>query len=246
MSKRNLDLDEYTFDVLSVDIFDTLLLRCRQSEIRRFRQLAAIQSERLKALGLDIDMKSIFISRLEVQNLVYRGLEMYRPQGDVHSSQIYGLQCSLLGIEQGAAAALCNAELDIEVRTLRPNDALLGAINAAKQNGKRIIAVSDTYLSADVIGDLVERVVGFNPLNRIYTSSDERATKHSGVLFDVVTEAEAVEPARMLHCGDNPRSDGTMARDRGLQAVVLPRPRSVRISRRLDRTFVALTMAPWR
>src|SRR5439155_12082466 len=58
--------------------------------------------------------------------------------------------------------------------------------------------------------------------------------KYSGKLFADVAAMEGTPLARMLHCGNYPRSDVRMPRAAGMQAIFLPRPPLQRAMRRLS------------
>ena len=117
-----------------------------------------------------------------------------------------------------------DAEVAMEVAALRPNHALLRELAAAREKGKRVVAISDTPHRADDLWRIARGVVGDEPpLDALHTSADHRLTKRDGGLFEAVARQEGFAPARARHQGDDALADGARARAAGLAATVVPR-----------------------
>jgi FMN phosphatase YigB (HAD superfamily) len=225
-------LDRSTFDVVSIDVFDTALLRDNKGERRRFFELASELSRRLGQEGYKIDIDFLYSLRLTIQNLAYQAVAIERPDGDAALSRIQLIQCILLGLDRSFIPQMQEAEIATEKQSLRANKDLIKCLLALRAEGKRVIAISDMYLPAAAVNDLIVDKVGTLPIERTYVSSDVGLTKRSGKIFASVAQVEGVPLARMLHCGDHPISDVDMPRAAGMQAIFLPRPRLQRLSRK--------------
>jgi FMN phosphatase YigB (HAD superfamily) len=223
-----------SFDLLSVDLFDTLLLRGTECEKRRFLEIAMLARERLRHLGHDLAAWEIFLSRMECSRVAYRAVEMFRPEGDVKLGDIHRLQTAMLRLPPALRDILLDAELEGERGRLAPNLPLLLELGRISDAGKRIVAVSDTYLPAAKLEWLLGAIAPGHPIRRVYSSSDAGVTKRGGRLFEVVCRSENVPAGRVLHCGDDPHSDFRMAHRMGLQAVKLARPHRVWLRRKLS------------
>jgi len=230
-----------TIDLISVDVFDTLLLRGTECEKARYRAIATLASKRLHDLGHEVSPSLLWRSRLQCIDPAYRAVEIFRPAGDVPLAHFHRLQGALLGLDAAASAALAEAEIETERRHLAPNRPLIEQLTRLSECGKRVVAVSDTYFSGAAIEHLLGEVAPAHPIARVYSSSDAGLTKRSGELFTFVADAEGVAASRVLHCGDDPHSDIRMARQRGLGAVRLGRPHRVRLLRRLNAMRFRLT-----
>ncbi len=228
------ELDPMNIDIVSTDIFDTVLLRNNSCGSRLFLEIARQAASKLKAAGYALNAEDIFRTRNEAQALAYRAVEIERPEGDARLEHILRLQSRLLGLPPSAIELLQEVEFDCEVRALKPNRPLLGWLASFKKQGKRIIGISDTYLPQTMLMRLLGAVAAGHPIEKLYTSSDWGVTKKSSRLFEKVIAAERAATQRVLHCGDNPHSDFTMARNAGLQALLLERPGYVRARRKLD------------
>jgi FMN phosphatase YigB (HAD superfamily) len=224
-------LDPKTFDAISVDVFDTILQRDHKGQRRRFAEIAAELSRRLKQDAYSIDIALLYQLRLAVHELAYRAVGIERPEGDVKFECIERIQTTLLGIGPASIGHLRDAELIVERRSLRANHALINWLVAMSREGKPVIAISDMYLPTTAVTRLINECARTAPIGRIYVSSDIGLTKRSGRLFESVAAAEGVAPGRMLHCGDDPDSDLAMARAAGMQTVLLAMPPQRRIVR---------------
>lgn len=119
-------------------------------------------------------------------------------------------------------------ELETEREFTFANRAMLMTIERLRTEGRRVIAVSDTYLS----GEEVKALLDDNgiELDAVYTSSDYRSSnagKYNGRIFPVLCEAEGVEASSILHAGDHSGADVANALSEGLVAVQTSHPTAV-------------------
>ena len=206
------------FDLVSVDVFDTLLLRGTRPEFARFADVSRLQHQALGAVSPGA--KTLLACRLRVTRRAYEAVRAGR-SGEVSFAAILDEMCAELALPPDSAQALLAAELEYEAGVLTPNRDLVDVLAGLDLP---LVAVSDTPLSAAALAGLLGRFLPDLPLRRIYSSADEGATKRGGGLFDVVCGREGVAPGRVLHLGDHARSDVSVPRARGLTAVHLPRP----------------------
>jgi predicted HAD superfamily hydrolase len=235
-----LRFDPEAIDVVSVDLFDTLLLRDHRCERRRFLMMARKAAEALDQAGYSVSPEALHHSRLDAQRLAYRALETERPQGDVPIARIYRLQTAILGLPAAAAEVLKSAEISFEASSLRPNRRLLRQLGELRAIGKRVIAISDIYLPREGLCELLDRLAPGHPIEAVYCSAELNLTKRSSELFGAVLELERAPAGRVLHLGDDRRADHEMARLAGLQSRWLPR-RHMKLLRKLDRAFHVLS-----
>jgi FMN phosphatase YigB (HAD superfamily) len=228
-----LAFDPATVDLVSVDLFDTLLLRDHCCERRRFLKMARAAGPALERAGWRVPVQALYRSRLDAHRLAYRALEWGRPHGDVPLARIHHLQTTVLGLPPEAAEVLKAVELAFEAASLHPNRRLLRRLAALSARGKRVIAISDMYLPRELLCELLDRVAPGHPIDAVYCSAELNLTKRSARLFGAVLEREGVSADRVLHLGDDRRADLEMARSAGLQSRWLPR-RHMQLLRKLD------------
>lgn len=75
---------------------------------------------------------------------------------------------------------------------------------------KRVVITSDMYLPKTAIEDILHKC-GYNEYERLFLSSDVKAGKWSGHLFDYLLTELNVSPKAVLHIGDNLSADVKMA-----------------------------------
>ncbi len=221
------------YDVLSVDVFDTLLLRDASSQRERFAEVARTLAELLRARGCTVDAATLLALRRQAHASAYDAVSIERPEGDATLERMSEIQANLLGLDPSLVSLFIAAELEVESRHLSPNRSLIRFIDGLVGEGKRVIAVSDMYLSAGEIGQLMTRVIGKVPVHRIYASSEFGLTKRSRRLFDAVAAAEQIPSDRLLHYGDSAHADVSMARAAGWQACLFRRPNWMLAARKL-------------
>ena len=110
------------------------------------------------------------------------------------------------------------AEIEAELSVCYPAPGLQRLLTGLKKSGKRLIFISDMYLGADDIFRILEHCGYGSLFGAGYVSGDIGLSKKTGRLFQHVLNKEAVEPARLIHVGDDPTADVRMPRRLGIRA----------------------------
>lgn len=190
------------FDVISFDVFDTLLLRPLMNPYDLFelveKQSGAKGYARARTrAGLDS------LQRVLCTNAGERSLE-----------EIYSLIPEY--------AHLRDAECAMEDRLLVGNPEMIALYNEAKRKGKKVVIVSDMYLSGDFIRKKL-RDVGIDNWDGFFLSSERKCRKDTGALFEVMLREMNVIPARVLHIGDTESADFNRALEKGIVSYLYPK-----------------------
>lgn len=194
-------------DIVSFDVFDTLLHRLVMHPKDVFRAMERESSH------FGFAERRVYAERLARKRFATKNAP------EVCLDQIYGI----LNQDHNAPPLDPNDELAAERRFLVGNPAVLPLLEAARHAGKRVIAISDMYLSGAQIDDLL-RSAGVI-VDCVYSSCDERVRglgKFNGSIFAHVAEAEEVLLHRLLHVGDNYTSDYLNAIKSGAMAFFVP------------------------
>jgi predicted HAD superfamily hydrolase len=195
-------------DIVSLDVFDTVLARkCAvptdvfaDMEIRH--QWPGFQAIRTKA-------------EAEARKKFRAG-----GTGETSLDEIY--QC--VGKHMPIPDDAPELELAAERRFLYAIPDALRLISLARQAGRRVIAITDMYLSSSQVNDLLQQCGVF--VDRVYSSSDHRELglgKYNGKIFQHVAQQESVAPERILHFGDNFQADFEQATAAGVNAISTPK-----------------------
>ena len=230
-------------DVVSSDVFDTLLLRTLKSERSRILKGEQLFSDLLKQQGISVVADVLADARIRAQSLTFRALKLRRVPGEARLEEIIGRQLAILGLAQSLIADRLQIEIEVEKTALAPAKSLADVLSAYRRVGARIVASSDTTLPSDAIRQLIEHCHGQNLIDRVYSSADLGATKRHGDLFDIVAKTECVPMERILHIGDDWLADVQVPSSKGISAVHVSQ-RSYRSTlRRLDGALTEITRA---
>ena len=197
-------------DIISFDVFDTLVIRSVKTPSDVFDLVESAYNTESSAKAIS-GYKSI---RMNAEQKARRE-SVYN---EITLEEIFNNLNDIYGVE------VCNRLKEIELKTelevCHTNDEMAAFYRRMKDEGKRIVIVSDMYLSGEEIGRILEKC-GFADYERLYVSSDYRKTKRDGSLFDqVITDCCVTDVSRILHIGDHPRSDYSVPKNKGLKAFL--------------------------
>lgn len=214
------------YDIVSIDVFDTLISR---------RVLAPEMVHVVVAREVFDDEER------RAQWPAVRALAEHRAREsatcpDVSLIEIYRhVQATALDLD---TASLQASELAAELRLARATQRGHALWKAAHAAGKLIAVTTDIYLPRRFMEELL-RTCGYDGWAELYVSGDDGTAKYDGTTFARL--ASDFPGHRVLHIGDNVRSDVAAARGAGIEALHLPRPLELsrvdttRVGRYLDR-----------
>ena len=110
--------------------------------------------------------------------------------------------------------------LDIEYNNSYINNEIIDFLKEQHQNGKKILCVSDFYLSKQIMEDLFSRLGIRTLFENIYVSSEVGLRKSTGNLYNHVIRELRVLPQSILMVGDNKRSDYKIPQKIGLNSIL--------------------------
>ena len=184
------------YDVISFDIFDTLIFR----PFSKPSDVFFLLSEKL-------DYPDLMRIRQEMEAKARALKWKTEGHGEITLAEIWEVMERECGIDKAAGMQL---EIDTESEVCFANPYMSEVFRHLKDCGKKIIAVSDMYLSADVIKCIVENC-GFEGINKYYVSCEYRMSKGDGRLYQLVMD-DLGKALRYIHTGDNQYSDINKAR----------------------------------
>lgn len=120
---------------------------------------------------------------------------------DVSLDDIY--KC--LPYDENKCNKLKQIEIECELQLCQKNLKLCDIYNYCKASGKKIICISDMYLSEKVLNEMLEKN-GYN-VDKIYVSSEYKATKLSGNLFKIAIKETKSNKEKFVHIGDSWKAD---------------------------------------
>ena len=210
-------------EVISTDVFDTLLLRTSRSERSRILKGERLFSDLLAKRGWHIGADLSVEARLQAQLLAFRGLALRGVAGEARLVEIISRQLSVLGLPQSLVAERLQIEVQVEKDSLVANEFLGSILRAHRRAGARIIAISDTTLPSERVCELIQHFHGAELIDRVYSSADHGLTKREGDLFLAVAQAENVPLNRIVHIGDDWLADVQVPSAKGITGLHAPR-----------------------
>jgi capsule polysaccharide export protein KpsC/LpsZ/FMN phosphatase YigB (HAD superfamily) len=202
----------HSVDVVSFDVFDTLLLRpfAKPDDLFIYMQpLVNSITDRLP------DFRA---ARLEARKHVPRNQYAGEEVPLLARYQALGQQY-LLTDEQ--VQVLHQLELDMEERLITVRHYGQQLLEAALQLDKTVVIVSDTFFTQQFVRKLLTKN-GIKGYHKLYTSSKMKLLKATGNLYPKVLDDLNVVANHVLHVGDNHAVDVKNAEAKGIQAQYLP------------------------
>ncbi|MPT12264.1 HAD-IA family hydrolase [Comamonas sp.] len=197
-------------DIVSFDIFDTLLFRPFKRPSDMFDFMAEDAAKLI--CRNDLHFKDV---RRQSEKLAFEAA-IGRGEGETHIDEIYEHFQVLTGCSFEEAEQVKALEMQLEYDLLYERKSARTAFNQAVSMGKRVIVISDMYLPQEFLEKILLKN-GYQGYERIFVSSQVKQKKHSGRLFDHVLKELGVPAASILHVGDNLQADVIKAKERGIK-----------------------------
>lgn len=196
-------LSEY--DVISFDIFDTLVFRPFSNPEDVFYYVGhELEFMNFKQLRTDMEQQ------VRMESLKERGT------AEVTIRQIWERISRETGISADRGVTV---EIECEKKFCYANPFMHKVYEKLRSVGKRIIAVSDMYLDSETLRQILDKC-GYADIEQIYVSCEYGKSKADKGLYSVV--AEKYNKGRCVHVGDNPVSDVKHAKQAGFDSVYYP------------------------
>ncbi len=194
----------FSYDAVAFDIFDTLIFRPFSEPTDLFYFVG-------EQLGI-MNFKGI---RRQMEQ---RAREIcYKENGhyEVTLAEIWEQMESYAGIPVKTGMAV---EIATEKQFCYANPFMLEVFQELRRRKKKIIIVSDMYLPAEVLEEIL-RANGYSGYDKLYVSCEYGKNKAGGKLFELVKQENS---GRLVHVGDNEHSDVAMAKKAGIATMHYP------------------------
>lgn len=179
------------YDVISFDIFDTLILRSLSNPKDVF---ALISEEKLW-----IKFKE---HRVRAEQEARKIAQKKYGVREVNINDIYKEVNRKTGINSDEGIKI---EFEIEQKICYANPYMLEVIRFLQEQNKTIVCTSDMYWPKDFLAKLLKKV-GYNDFDNIFVSCDYMVGKAEGLLFEKIKDIYGYD-ASYIHIGDNYNAD---------------------------------------
>lgn len=196
-------------NLVSFDIFDTTLLRSCGTEDNVFALLAN------SVLG--DDASEAFVTEfIRIRKNAELKAKKELGKKESTTADIYSF-ADFSAITDVVPKDILAKEYGLQCAVLYPRKSTLEIIRQHREKGDLICFISDMHLPASVIKKSLERYGILLPQDQLFVSSEVGMTKASGELFDYV-RGKYSGIARWEHYGDNPVSDYSSPKRKGIKA----------------------------
>lgn len=179
------------YDIISFDVFDTLLLRPFNDPKSLFM-----------LLGEKHDCPDFMNIRIKAEQTARQHANVTKGNSEVTIYDIYEIIERRTGINKEHGIKV---EFETELDLCFANPYMKRVFDILKSQGKKIIATSDMYLPKKMIQQLLEKC-GYVGFEEIFVSCDYNCNKRNTYLYKVVLN-KIGENKRVVHIGDNYESD---------------------------------------
>lgn len=195
--------------VVSCDVFDTLIFRTAGTPEQFWLSLAR-QAHR-QGLWFDDDPWTFVAIRKAAEEKARAvNMKLHHHQ-EVMLVDIYACWPS------SGSDALCVLESELEYENWRLNRSLVDTLLQHVESDKKIILVSDMYLSSEMILRFFHQHEPRLSISYIYVSGEHGLSKRKGDFFPYIIKELSVSADAVLHIGDDKIADEQMAIAAGIR-----------------------------
>ncbi len=197
-------------DIVSFDFFDTVMLR-RALSIDDVFQIVA---EKCGSLLNGIDF-------MEMRSRASANLKNDFPL----IKSIYDEIGRMSSLSQNTLQQIMKTEIGVENALLTPRHDVVRLLKYAIENGKKVFIISDMYLSSEFIREKIEELGVDAAQIDIIVSCEVKCEKSNGSLWERFRDGHKDE--KIIHFGDNIKSDVEMPRNYGIDTFHIPNIRTM-------------------
>lgn len=186
------------FDVISFDLFDTLVFRYIDDPKDLFW-----------LVGGELRIPNYKRIRTDIENEI-RKLEKH---GEITIDDIYDVVAERFGINKESGVEI---EVGYEQKICFANPYMFEVYNELKKHNKKIIVTSNMYLRKEQLKKILTNC-GYGAIEDIFVSCEYKANKRNGALQKIISEE--LGNCSVIHIGDNYVSDIEGSRSAGWKAI---------------------------
>ena len=207
ITKEKLNKTLFKYDIISFDIFDTLITRTIYDPDDLFK----IMNDKIK----DIELKdTIYNMRKKAEEFARNTLHK-----DVDIDEIYNELGKIYNYDKEIVNKIKNLEIDLELSLTCPRKDMLDILRSLMDEKKEVILTSDMYLTKNIIIEMLKKC-GFNEgvhYKKIYLSNEQNKRKDDGTMWKYLKEKYS--NSKLIHIGDNINSDYLIPIKYGVKAI---------------------------
>ena len=205
--------------IISFDIWDTIIKRkCHPEEIK-------LATARYIVLKYNNELKDEYKNIYEI---LKRRDEIEAEECKKNKEKGFDEECRILDVfkilekeifdkEMNIEEELLREEIEQEKRVIFINPEILSIFE--KYKDLKMYCISDFYMSAESLKELLDYLNLPVKIEKIYSSADYLLNKRTGNLYKKAEEELGIKPEDHIHVGDNQYSDIEMANNLGIETI---------------------------
>jgi predicted HAD superfamily hydrolase len=194
----------------SFDVYDTVLTRRVAVPVDLFLMIG----KQLLLRGLVTGGSAAFAaSRIQAEVSARQSA----PAGEARLNEMYEKLAETYGWNEAQMRQAMEIELRLELENTQAVPGMVESVQRARADGCRVMFLSDMYLPAAFIEELLCRANVFVEGDELIVSCEQRQSKHGGQMFQAI-RSRLPNIKEWRHTGDNPRGDVEMPRRYGINA----------------------------
>ena len=196
-------------NIISFDIFDTLLLR----KVKNPTSIFEI-----------------------IENKGHKNFVQNRLMAEKMAQKKYGFYYTLDNIYEFIDDKnLKELEIELEIKNSSPKAKIVEAFNYAQNLNKKVIITSDMYLPEPAIKKMLDKI-GIKGDFELNISSNINMCKYDGSIFRYYREK--YKDLKILHIGDDEFSDIEQAKKVGINTFYLPKTKDITLAKNIEEKFL--------
>lgn len=206
--------------IITFDIWDTIIKRkCHPEEIKLHTANYIMLKYEKQIKERYKDIYEILKLRDEIEANMCQENEKAGHDAECRIIDVFKkLQQEIFSEEIGdISEELLRAEIEQEKRTIYINPEILPIFE--KYKDLKMYCISDFYMSAESLKELLDHLKIPVKIEKIYSSADYLLNKRTGNLFKKAEEELKLKPENHIHVGDNQYSDIEMAKSLGIETI---------------------------
>lgn len=208
-------LSEQT-ETIGFDIFDTLVWRPFVKPVDLFDFISGRVARLANREGLDFKA-----TRIDAE-WIARKRSSKQGKTDVTIDEIYQAFLEITRLETCVVNKIKQLEIDTEKQFIRPRKSARALFLLAKKLNKKIVLISDMYMTSDILADMLHNC-GYCGWDNLFVSSEEGIWKSNGLLFKHVINKLDISTNRFVFIGDNTHSDVLVPQKLGIKSFHYPK-----------------------
>ncbi|WP_168123908.1 HAD-IA family hydrolase [Paenibacillus sp. HB172176] len=191
-------------EVISFDVFDTLILRPFAKPEHLFFLLGN-KHKQINFLSIRVEAEK------EARNIAF----IKKGNREVTIYDIYEIIERKTGIKKEYGVQV---EIETELKICAPNPYMREIFEILKSKRKRIVAISDMYVTKEMLIEFLNKC-GYFGFEDVFISSENNCSKRTKGLFMIALNKLKIDPIDMVHVGDNFQTDIKAANSLNINTV---------------------------